>query len=314
MRKQNRFMYLFVICLLISTLFPLTAMSQETLPDNAVGEVVYLRGSVRADQPDGDFRILEFGSGILPEDRITTRNDSNVEIRFIDDTLYSQAENSTMSIDDYVFSNDANLSKLLFKMGEGTFRLVTGEIVKQNPEAYKLQTPLSTIGIRGTEPFAIVTEEQETIGVMAIDADHTVEIESTQNKVSIDRAGLMATVSDDGRVSEPTPTPADVSKAVRETAPMTSLGEFGKKAATPADLTSKVQAFKDHVNREKGNLGNVDGGVDYGTLHRISVVEAAESNAENESNEGDTNQTRANGGPESGDDSHSSSSSSSMYY
>jgi hypothetical protein len=312
MRKQNRFMYLFVICLLISTLFPLTAMSKESLPDNAVGEVVYLRGSVRADQPDGDFRILEFGSGILPEDRITTRADSNVEIRFLDDTLYSQAENSTMSIDEFVFSNDANLSKLLFKMGEGTFRLVTGEIVKQNPEAYKLQTPLSTIGIRGTEPFAIVTKKEETIGVMAIDADHTVEVASTKNKVSIDRAGFMATVSDDGQVSEPTATPADVSKAVRETAPMTSLGEFGKTATAPADLASKVKAFKAHVDRTKSGLGGVDGGIDYGALHQLSVVESAESNAENESRGSDSNETKANNTEE--DDNHSSSSSSSSSY
>ncbi len=46
-------------------------------------------------------------------------------------------------------------------MAQGTFRAVTGEIVKSNPESFKMQSPLATIGIRGSETAHTVPPQGE---------------------------------------------------------------------------------------------------------------------------------------------------------
>ena len=122
----------------------------------AVGNIVILYGDVVAETAEGE-RVLSQGDPVFRGETISTGEDSAVEVRFADDTTLTQTENSRISIDTYVYDPDTGAGDVLLKMTEGTFRTVTGKIVDQNPDKFKLQSPLATIGIRGTTEGSFVS-------------------------------------------------------------------------------------------------------------------------------------------------------------
>ena len=71
---------------------------------DSIGLVVGLQGEVRAVSADGSQRTLSIKSPIFLKDVIRTSSGAKVQILFKDDTLYSQGENSEVTIDEYVFN------------------------------------------------------------------------------------------------------------------------------------------------------------------------------------------------------------------
>lgn len=230
MRKFGRITQFLLSAALLVCLVPITAFSAdmaEKLPD-AIGEVVYMMGSVSAMQPDGTIRKLGLKKEVIPRDVIMTGTRSNVEIIFKDKSVFSQGADSSTSLDEFVYSDDPSASKMLLKMGAGTFRYVTGKIVKQNPDAFALQTPTTTIGIRGTEVFAESTPEQEEVGVLDMTPGHAVDVSAVNDKKTITRAGYSVKATPDGRLSDPAPTDPATRARVMKAAPQTTQGKSAR--------------------------------------------------------------------------------------
>ena len=258
----------------LAPLAAFAAGAPENLP-GAIGEVVYLVGTVKAEQPDGTVRTLELKKQVLQKDVIVTGMRSSVEIIFKDESVFAQGASSRVSLDDFVYTGQASGSKLLFKMGQGTFRYVTGEIVKKNPDAFALETPTTTIGIRGTEVFAAVRELAERIGNFELTAGYTM----TVGPQEINQA-MRAVTADPktGTVSRPEPVSADEAREIIKAAPMTTQGEPGMSNEDVDDMANKVEAFDAAINRSKENLGT--GKPVYGNLHTISMQESGQKSAE----------------------------------
>lgn len=115
-----------------------------------IGIAKVVKGQMNAVGPEGS-RTLSEGNAVFKGDTVSTAKSSGGSIEFTDKTVLNVGEGSKISLDQYVYNADKGSGQVLFKMAQGTFRAVTGEIVKQNPESFKLQSPLATIGIRGTE-------------------------------------------------------------------------------------------------------------------------------------------------------------------
>lgn len=138
-----------------------------------IGSAKAIQGQVSAVGPEGA-RTLSIGSPVFKGDTLSTAKGSGGSIQFLDKTVLNVGEGSKVSLDQYVYDADKGSGQALFKMAQGTFRAVTGEIVKQNPESFKMQSPLATIGIRGTETAHTVPgpgqgEGSETHLVMVFD-------------------------------------------------------------------------------------------------------------------------------------------------
>lgn len=114
-----------------------------------IGIISVLHGTATAESAEG-IRTLHQGDSVFEDDVITTLDDSSLEIRFADNTILAQDSQSIVNLDQYTFDPEGNDSSLLFQLTQGTFRTVTGEIVDQNPDGFHLESPLATIGIRGT--------------------------------------------------------------------------------------------------------------------------------------------------------------------
>ena len=270
-------------CLLLSaalvTLIPAAARAMDSEPAraDAIGEVISLTGTVTAQGTDGATRKLDLNQPVVPKDIIVTGSRSNVEILFKDRSVFSQGPDSSTVLDDYVYAAEPSASKMLLKVGTGTFRYVTGEIVKQNPDAFALETPTTTIGIRGTEVFAESTDEGEEIGVLSMTPGHQVDVSAGSVSKTITRAGY-SVKSVGGRLSDPAPTDPATRARVMKAAPQTSQGETGSPGRTDRD--SRLKAFAEVIGKTKGGLGGLDEKPDYNALHNITLQTLAHDRAE----------------------------------
>lgn len=157
----------------------------ETTNSEPVGKIVVLSGSATAQSAEGA-RPLEMGSPIYQNDIINTDSGSQLQVKFIDNTQVSQAENSTLKIDSVVYNPDmADNSNLLLDMMKGTFRTISGEITKDSPTHFMLKSPQGTIGIRGTIVVSQVTDLFEKHGVEELTPGKIVVIEDHFGNIRI---------------------------------------------------------------------------------------------------------------------------------
>ena len=121
------------------------------LPASAepVGRVLVSSGSTQAQSTAGGLRPLAPGAVVERGDTLITGADGNLQVRFMDDALLMVRPGSRLRVDDYRAEGNALHSVL--SLVAGGIRTLTGRIGKARRDAYILNTPTSTIGVRGTD-------------------------------------------------------------------------------------------------------------------------------------------------------------------
>ncbi len=84
-------------------------------------------------------------------DQISTADKSSIGLIFDDDTVLSLGPNSTIFIEDFLFDPAGSKLSFVAKMLKGTFFFITGQIAKLAPKNVNLETPDTTLGVRGTK-------------------------------------------------------------------------------------------------------------------------------------------------------------------
>ena len=90
---------------------------------------------------------LHLNDAVIRNATLSTKPDSALEVTFLDGSKLSMGANSTMVVDDYVYSSPGGAGKQALRTTRGVFRFVSGTIPK---DQVKVDTPTVTIGIRGT--------------------------------------------------------------------------------------------------------------------------------------------------------------------
>ncbi|MEM8686450.1 MAG: FecR domain-containing protein [Pseudomonadota bacterium] len=108
---------------------------------------------------NGRTSSLARGDEVFRDQRIRTRAHSSAQFRFIDNTRLAVGANSSIVLDEAVFSGGRD-EKLILKAARGAFRFASGSLQKK---AYQVVTPSSTVGVRGTMFDVFVGSGGETI-------------------------------------------------------------------------------------------------------------------------------------------------------
>ena len=146
MKTINRF--LIAVALIASLALSTVASAQDSS-----GMVVASRGEVIA-MSNGGSRELKQGDFIYVSDEIMTTNRSFVVLQFEDGAKVTVRPDSTMIIEQYLYNGNAGDAAEL-NLVSGGLRVITGAMAKNNPENYKVRTPVALMGVRGTE-FSIM--------------------------------------------------------------------------------------------------------------------------------------------------------------
>ena len=117
------------------------ARAQTRVGEAAViqNEVVRVAGSASSQ--------INVGDGVLRDEVVRTGLDSAARLVMADSTNLSLGPNATIKLDRTVFDDEHSYRDIAVRLTTGAFRFVTGHSEKT---AYKITTPLATIGVRGT--------------------------------------------------------------------------------------------------------------------------------------------------------------------
>ena len=124
-----------------------------TFPAWASGILTHLSGPVSVQKPNESVTIAAMGLAIEVGDVILTGPNGYVRVEMSDGSELVLRPASQLRIVTYSFAaSDPAKDSFVFTMLKGGFRTITGWIGKRgNKDAYKVVTPTSTIGIRGTQ-------------------------------------------------------------------------------------------------------------------------------------------------------------------
>lgn len=115
-------------------------------------------GTVLAISPSGASRTIGKGATLLAGETIRTGEDGRAQLRFSDGALMSLQPKTEFRIDEFVFNGKPDgKEKGLFTLITGGFRTITGLVGRVNRDAYKVNTAVATVGIRGTEYSVLFT-------------------------------------------------------------------------------------------------------------------------------------------------------------
>jgi hypothetical protein len=132
--------------------------------DEVIGQVIWVKGSVKATQGTVT-RVLERRGALYAHDVITTDDTGSGEIAFTDSSVFTLRASTELKIDDYAYKKDQppGTDKSVMTLVKGGFRTITGAIPKNNPDGYQMNTPVATIGVRGTDYSAYYTAAEGLI-------------------------------------------------------------------------------------------------------------------------------------------------------
>jgi len=117
---------------------------------SAAGKVVFVMGTPQAIDSAGTARNLVRGDAIYSGDRLVTGR-GRLQVNMADGAFISVQPNSEYILDNYNYSGQPDgTEQAVYRLAKGGVRAVTGLIGRTNKEAYKVNTAVATIGIRGT--------------------------------------------------------------------------------------------------------------------------------------------------------------------
>ncbi len=134
----------FLLFLLVLLAYQAAAQQQP------IGRVTVVLGTVEAIAPDGEVRTLGRGDPVFEGDTLRSGPSGRAQVRFTDRGRLSLRPDSEVALDEYEEAAAPAANRKQMSLSRGGLRAQTGSIARANREAYRVQTPVATVGIRGT--------------------------------------------------------------------------------------------------------------------------------------------------------------------
>jgi hypothetical protein len=129
-----------------------------------IGKVVTVIGSVTIEhvnavvvQANVTTQQTKVGDAVYLGDVVQTGVDGRISITFTDDTAFNLSSNARMALNDFVYDPNGTSNSTFFSLTKGTFTFVAGKVAKTGD--MKIDTPVATVGIRGTTPHIEIADD-----------------------------------------------------------------------------------------------------------------------------------------------------------
>ena len=107
------------------------------------------------------------GSKIFYGDTITSKQQSNAQILFLDQTVLTLGEDTELTIDEFIYDPASHEGSFVSNVKSGTVKFITGQISNKNPDNLEVKIPSGTLGARGTE-FVVLSESDNKSTVVLL--------------------------------------------------------------------------------------------------------------------------------------------------
>ncbi len=124
------------------------------------GKAIFVYGKVYVATADGDRRALKQGDRVAEGDTVITASNGRTQLQMADGGLLALRPGTEFLIEQFQMPAKEDMalaapSRSFFVLIKGGFRSITGAIGKENKANYRVNTPVATIGIRGTDYDAV---------------------------------------------------------------------------------------------------------------------------------------------------------------
>lgn len=107
---------------------------------------------------DNISEAAEPGAPVFENDILKTDDSGALGITFSDNTMISLGPDTEFTVNEYVFQPEAKKMSFLSRIVRGTLHYISGTMAKLSPQSVSVNTPVGTIGIRGTR-FLVKVED-----------------------------------------------------------------------------------------------------------------------------------------------------------
>jgi hypothetical protein len=131
-----------------------------------IGKVVAATGSVAIEHASavvvqanvsGQAGQTKVGDLVYLGDVVQTGADGRLGINFTDGSSFNLSSNARMALNEFVYDPNGKSNSTIFNLTKGTFTFVAGNIAKTGD--MKVDTPVATMGIRGTTPRVEISDD-----------------------------------------------------------------------------------------------------------------------------------------------------------
>ena len=207
------FGYLFICCSV-----PYFALANER-----IGTIGIVIGQADVVNRNIDLKIKE---NIYFGDVIRTGAQTNLQILFEDETVFTIGENTEIVINEFIYDPNQNneLNKISAEVMQGSLKVVTGLISKENPENLLITLPTGVLATRGTEVQALVKPGQNDVVVLlgpgpnnaAGERAGSVEVSNNQGSVFMDQQFSFTSIVLNQPPSLPQPAPVALIQEINQ--------------------------------------------------------------------------------------------------
>jgi hypothetical protein len=125
--------------------------------DGEIARVKTFQGSVQIERT-GKALPVNRDEKIYKGDTLKTGADGSMGITFRDNTLLSLGPDSTVIMNEFLFDPAQGKLSIVTRIIKGTAAYLSGIIAKLSPQSIRFETPVATVGFRGTR-FLVKIEE-----------------------------------------------------------------------------------------------------------------------------------------------------------
>jgi hypothetical protein len=138
----------------------------EDSSSKPIGKVVTATGSVTVEHASAvvvqanvsaQAGQTKVGDLVYQGDVVQTGADGRVGINFTDGTSFNLSSNARMALTEFVYDPNGKSNSTLFNLAKGSFTFVAGNTAKTGD--MKIDTPVATMGIRGTTPHVEISDD-----------------------------------------------------------------------------------------------------------------------------------------------------------
>lgn len=116
-----------------------------------IGHVLLVTGEAARVDAEGNRQPLADKAAVYEGDTLETGIGAMVQLKMVDNALLVLQPQSALAIKQYNFNGKAEDYAVRLDLIKGRARSVTGELGEANHDAFRLNTPIAAIGIRGTD-------------------------------------------------------------------------------------------------------------------------------------------------------------------
>jgi len=201
--------------LIISVAIVMGCLTMPLAQATPAGTLILVSGKVEVRGASGTPRPAVLGMSVESGDTVATQ-DGRAQVKFLDGGLISLQPSTELKITDYRFKDSMKKDdSAVFSLIRGGLRAITGLIGRTEKTAYKMETEVATIGIRGTEFQALLCASscKEPDGLYVHTGEGTIFVRNAIGEIDVGKGQTAYVASPNAAPQKTSTTPVITAEA-----------------------------------------------------------------------------------------------------